>query len=237
MWSEQQSFVARIRLAENEAEAFEATAEVARQLGFDLCAYNMSAPLPISRPREFGISNYPKAWVEQYDTAGYLHIDPSIVHCRKSDQPIVWNEALFADTPALRAQARAHGLIIGWAQGIRTYGGTCGILTLARTYIELTPVELDAKEHLMSFLAAVTHQAMSRTVTPQMGWQKPPSLTEREIEALRWAADGKTTADTAGILGLSENTVKFHIKNATAKLDVANKTAAVAKAAVLGWLY
>lgn len=233
----QRGFVSRIRLADNEAEAFEATVEAARQLGFDLCAYNMSAPLPISRPRKFGICNYPKAWVERYDKVGYFHIDPSIAHCRKSDQPIVWDEALFADAPALRAEASAHGLIIGWAQGIRTYGGTCGILTLARTYIELTPAELEAKEHLMSFLAAVTHQAMSRTARSHLVWQKPPSLTEREIEALRWAADGKTTADTAGILGLSENTVKFHIKNAIAKLDVANKTAAVAKAAVLGLLY
>lgn len=62
------------------------------------------------------------------------------------------------------------------------------------------------------------------------------NLTEREIEVLRWTADGKTSADISAILTISDNTVNFHIKNAVAKLGVANKTAAVVKAALLGYL-
>ena len=59
------------------------------------------------------------------------------------------------------------------------------------------------------------------------------TLTAREKEILSWAAIGKSSFETSVILNLSEDTIKFHIKNATRKLNVANKTAAVAKAIVL----
>lgn len=61
-------------------------------------------------------------------------------------------------------------------------------------------------------------------------------LTPREVEVLRWTADGKSAADIAGILSLATDTINFHVKNAVRKLDTPNKTAAVAKAALLGFL-
>ena len=61
-------------------------------------------------------------------------------------------------------------------------------------------------------------------------------LTVREIEILKWMADGKTSNDTAGILNLSVATVNFHMKNAISKLNAPNKTCAVAKALILGML-
>ena len=53
---------------------------------------------------------------------------------------------------------------------------------------------------------------------------------------LKWTADGKTSSDIAQILAISVDTVNFHVRNATAKLGAANKTAAVVRAAMLGWL-
>jgi DNA-binding NarL/FixJ family response regulator len=57
------------------------------------------------------------------------------------------------------------------------------------------------------------------------------NLAQREVETLTWAARGKTSAEIAQILGLSKRTVDFHLDNARAKLGVANRTQAVAKAA------
>lgn len=54
-----------------------------------------------------------------------------------------------------------------------------------------------------------------------------PRLTARELECLRWAALGKTTAETASELQVAERTVEFHLANATRKLDAPNKTRAV----------
>jgi LuxR family transcriptional regulator, quorum-sensing system regulator BjaR1 len=65
--------------------------------------------------------------------------------------------------------------------------------------------------------------------------QNNPSvtLTDRERDMLAWAARGKTVADTADILKISDETVETHIRNAMRKLDATNKTHAVAKAIYL----
>jgi DNA-binding response OmpR family regulator len=62
-------------------------------------------------------------------------------------------------------------------------------------------------------------------------WPKRVELNDREVEALTWAARGKTSAEIATILGLTKRTVDFHIDNARAKLDAATRTEAVIKAA------
>ncbi len=55
-------------------------------------------------------------------------------------------------------------------------------------------------------------------------------LSGRESECLRWASIGKTSWETACILGVSERTINFHLGNTFAKLNVNNKQAAVAQA-------
>jgi len=62
-------------------------------------------------------------------------------------------------------------------------------------------------------------------------WPRRVRLNDREIEALTWAARGKTSAEIASILGLSKRTVDFHLDNARAKLNAATRTEAVIKAA------
>lgn len=59
-------------------------------------------------------------------------------------------------------------------------------------------------------------------------------ITQRELECLDWTARGKTSWETAVILGISENTVNFHLKNALRKLDANNKCHAIAKAMARG---
>jgi LuxR family transcriptional regulator, quorum-sensing system regulator BjaR1 len=56
------------------------------------------------------------------------------------------------------------------------------------------------------------------------------NLTDRERGVLQWAARGKTVSETAEILKISDNTVETYLKLAYQKLNVVNKTHAVAKA-------
>jgi DNA-binding NarL/FixJ family response regulator len=51
-------------------------------------------------------------------------------------------------------------------------------------------------------------------------------LTHRELEILRLVAQGRTNAGIARTLTVTEQTVKFHLKNIYRKLGVANRTAA-----------
>jgi DNA-binding NarL/FixJ family response regulator len=59
-------------------------------------------------------------------------------------------------------------------------------------------------------------------------------LTQREKEVLTWVGRGKTSSEIAIILGLSERTVNFHCDQAMRRLDVINRTQAVAKALTAG---
>ena len=60
------------------------------------------------------------------------------------------------------------------------------------------------------------------------------SLTQREIEVLREIARGRANKEIAGHLAITENTVKDHLKNILAKLQVAARTEAVTVAVQRG---
>jgi LuxR family maltose regulon positive regulatory protein len=61
-------------------------------------------------------------------------------------------------------------------------------------------------------------------------------LSEREVEVLQLIAGGLTNREIADQLYLSLNTVKVHTRNIYGKLDVHNRTEAVAKARALSLL-
>lgn len=59
-------------------------------------------------------------------------------------------------------------------------------------------------------------------------------LTDREREVLTWVGRGKTSSEIAIILGIRERTVNFHCDQAMKRMDVINRTQAVAKAMAYG---
>ncbi|WP_187972545.1 helix-turn-helix transcriptional regulator [Aquibium microcysteis] len=62
------------------------------------------------------------------------------------------------------------------------------------------------------------------------------TLSRREVECLRWAAVGKTDLEIGMIISRSRATIRFHMHNATAKLDAVSRSQAVFKAAQLGYI-
>jgi DNA-binding NarL/FixJ family response regulator len=55
-------------------------------------------------------------------------------------------------------------------------------------------------------------------------------LTEREMEVLRLMAKGLSNREIGQILGFTENTTKFHVKNILTKLEVSDRTEAASAA-------
>lgn len=56
----------------------------------------------------------------------------------------------------------------------------------------------------------------------------PKRLTPRESEVIALVGDGKINKEIADTLGMSLNTVKFHLSNAMQKLDARTRAQAVA---------
>lgn len=63
-----------------------------------------------------------------------------------------------------------------------------------------------------------------------------PALNKREIEALSWAARGKTSDEIALIMDIAKRTVDYHLDNARSKLGVATRIEAAVKAALTGMI-
>ena len=93
--------------------------------------------------------------------------------------------------------------------------------------------------HMMAncqLLAVHAHIAASRIVEARSNPRPLPRLTPREKEVLQWAMANKSAWSTGQILGLSENTVKFHMKNAMRKLDAGSRHEVLMRAKSLGIL-
>lgn len=220
-----------------EHQLLEAITAIARDLGFDYCAYGLRMPVPVSRPKVAMFNNYPAAWQAQYQEQGYLGVDPTVLHGMRSLSPIVWSNEVFASAQELWEEARSFGLQVGWAQSSRAANGVAGMLTLARAGEPLSDSELRAKGLMMAWLTQVAHLGMSRCLTAKLLPESEIRLTGRESAVLRWTGDGKTSSEISEIMRISESTVNFHVRNAVAKLGTANKLAATVKAAMLGMLY
>ncbi len=82
--------------------------------------------------------------------------------------------------------------------------------------------------------------AGGRAVAPELaleGWRgRDDPLTERERQVLRLAGEGKTSAEIARQLHLSEGTVRNYLSEAISKLDAANRIDAFRLARDAGWL-
>lgn len=61
-------------------------------------------------------------------------------------------------------------------------------------------------------------------------------LRTREKEVLSWAAQGKTAEETGEILGISNRTVEWHLKNVRNRIGAANVVHAVFMATKAGVL-
>jgi len=62
------------------------------------------------------------------------------------------------------------------------------------------------------------------------GVKDPDRLTDRELDVLRGVVGGFTNKEIAGGLGLSENTVKFHLRNILDKLHAQSRAEAAVRA-------
>ena len=91
-----------------------------------------------------------------------------------------------------------------------------------------------AFEHSVFYAGA--RPAAAAPVTPPRSGEEAYGLTRRELEILQLVAEGRSNAQLAKMLWVTEQTVKFHLSNIYRKLDVANRTEASRWAQVQGLL-
>lgn len=148
-------------------------------------------------------------------------IDVAIVDLRREpagDGAIPGHEAI----RALRKTAPGMGIV---AHGERPerHIASAALQAGAIAYVARTT---DAEELARAARAAVDHEQFVDPAVPPSGSRG--KLTRRQREILQLLADGGSTVAAARELGLSEETIKTHTKNALGRLGARNRTHAVA---------
>jgi DNA-binding CsgD family transcriptional regulator len=168
-----------------------------------------------------------------------LKIDPVITQLRRSDLPFVYDQKYYVDAgaPELWEIAAPFGYRTGISVAFRISSDQRLLVGLDRE--RDLPADPAQSRRLLSNLerfAAYAADGAQRFV--DNGWRESnrPNLTAREREILLRVLEGKSNWVIAYLMNLSENTVKFHLKNIYRKLDVSSRVVAATRANSLGLL-
>lgn len=217
----------------SEAELLALGCKMSSEMGFEFCAYGVRIVAYDMSAKIITLNNYSEKWKRIYSEKNHLATDPTVAHAYQSTLPLIWTDEVFKNNHELLEDANAEGLNVGIAQPIHGPNNTVGLLTLARSGNHITEKEMLEIGPKLLWAAHTTHAGLIKLIADQSG-EKGIRLTDREVEVLKWMAEGKTAAEVSDILHLSERTVIFHSNNAIKKLNAPNRTAAVVRAALLG---
>jgi DNA-binding NarL/FixJ family response regulator len=101
-----------------------------------------------------------------------------------------------------------------------------------REVLDIIRAALAGERRVQGSLTADLLDQEARSPSPTPG----VPLSQRELEVIRLLAAGHGNAEIARTLCVSINTVKTHVQHIVRKLDAADRTSAVARAAALGLL-
>jgi len=175
---------------------------------------------------------FPPGWMDQYFTQDYAHIDPIVRRSKCDPSPFLWSEA----APFVRAEHSAiASRMFGEAAEFNLKAGFVVPMTPPRGEViaaSLGGEAADVPPEAHGMIAVICAYAIGRAIELRDREKKRrrSGLTTREVECLKWAADGKTEWEISAILSISEHTADKHLANARRKLGAANRAQAVANA-------
>lgn len=162
--------------------------------------------------------NWPESWLKIYAERGWISKDPAPRWALISGAPVAWTEIVATLPPndpghEVYAEAIKYGYREGLVVPIRTHHGSLGLVSSGGDRGKLAPEEVSvlAAFFTAALLRAEALEGANRTPTPSF-------LTLRERECASLLVQGFTDAQSAIALGISTETVRFHLDNARRKL-------------------
>jgi DNA-binding CsgD family transcriptional regulator len=228
---------AAVLQARNRDEFRDEVVRFTQRLGFDTVSAITVIDRGLGKSDFINIDNTPVEFTQIYTDPALQRRDPVMQHCRRQSVPIIWNQDTYVESGVgelWEHQAR-YGYRTGIAMALHLPDGKHFLLGVDRH----TPLPEDTEELQrlvadLQLFAVHAQDAAMRLLLPAAHQPERPSLTPRELEALRWTMEGKTAWEVGVLLGISERTVVFHVTNAMHKLGCINKQQAVLKALRLG---
>ncbi|HEV7433705.1 MAG TPA: LuxR C-terminal-related transcriptional regulator [Pseudorhizobium sp.] len=173
------------------------------------------------------ITNLPADLIAAFDRENLLSSSPVLKRLRDSSLPFLFD---MEDVTKERGDTRSETLfrehaLLHWAY-FPVQDGTSlrGAIAWAWENRLVTTQQMMELGYIAIHVYECLRQIRNAT------FRSTDTLTDREIDCLNWTAAGKTSAEIAEILGLSEHTVNHYLNRAAKKVDAVNRAQAVAKA-------
>lgn len=226
--------------------------KIALSLGFSGFYYVDSGSAHDGLP--FHIGTVEPQWVDDYIGNNFFYSDPVVIKSRQLSRPFDW--AWVSSLLVRRVEHRPYRKVMdaarefGFVNGLiipNHYKDNSGRFRSSCTgfyyrdrmdkfksiFFDHTPML-----RLLTTYWAVQVDALRGDGIPSRKTEKDlakfPVLSGRERDVLIWAGRGKTIAETAIILSVSEATVAAHIKAAILRIGAVNKVQAVVQAIFAG---
>jgi DNA-binding CsgD family transcriptional regulator len=209
---------------------------ISEEMGFGLFTVILMQGRPGWPWRSFILGNIPAEWDAASMDSQSSRRDPFLQRSRRLSVPLAYDQSFYV----------GEGCGDLWEEQAM-HGYKTGIGSAVHRDDKHTMVGFDRAEPLpndeakrarmladLQFLSVHAHEAVVRALLPQEAAKV--RLTDRQLDVLRWIAQGKTAWATGQILGVSERTVNGHLSAIYAKLDAGSQTQAVFNAVKLGLL-
>jgi len=227
--SELGSVIDRIEAAAETESLLEAMRVFMQTRGFEHIGIGpLLNPATLNAPiSSFGATDFPEEYLQLWFDKNFIMIDPITRYGIAARNAFTWQNAYDrADKVGRRVldTGRDFALDKGMAVPVAIPGMPTGLITLSHADPRFSQADIAAIE-----IVAIHAYTRLLDLVDAVPEAKPYILTARETEVMHYIAAGKTNWETSEILGVSEDTIKAHMKSIMLKTQSANRAHSVMK--------
>lgn len=181
------------------------------------------------------VGNTPEAFLNIQKDNSYARRDPVHQRLMNLTKPLIYDQGFYVEAGAgeLWEMYAPFGYRTGVAVGVQMPGYRRLLLGVDREDpLPADPIKLNRMIADLQLLAVHAQDAAARLLIPRKA--AAVELPRRQLKILKLTMEGKSAWVVGSILGISENTVNYHMKQLFKTLDVSTKHQAVLKAMELG---
>jgi DNA-binding CsgD family transcriptional regulator len=215
--------------------------------GFDAYSFGVDTINNVDQSGNFVVCDYDMQIITDYVRDGWMQMCPTIAETARGKVPFDYVAFLDRSPPSASVKwqkfmLKLFGVRHAWLVPLSTTSVNKGVTVYMRGKGPKVETQFNATRHQIHLIASylmdtldAIHGMDAVNGNGKAAETDPKStLSSREIDCLHWAARGKSNREIGDILGVSENTVRFHLKNAYRKLDVSSRSQAVIAAMQTG---
>jgi LuxR family transcriptional regulator/LuxR family quorum-sensing system transcriptional regulator CciR len=222
--------VERCRETERLSELWAEALDFFHSRGIALVSYySTGAQLEGTAHPDLAVDGFPEEWVCQYIDGALIRIDPFPELAARLARPFLWSEiGTFSDLSPdqkryMEMRAKSD---LGDGLAIEVYGPKMRTGIIGLGFGKASPA-LSAPQILELQCAAQMAHIRFCEITSKR--RQVAELSPRELEVLRWIAQGKSNSVIADILGISRHTVDTMTRRLFEKLDVNDRVSAAVR--------